>query len=190
MGKKTREKIARHLSGRKKPRRSSLRSKEEHKMKILVLNESPRRNGTVASLLKSVTESLSAEHDIKWIDVCKLTMKYCTACMACREKEKCILPEDDAHIVGKNVQDADALVIGAPTHRGNMCAPLKLLFDRNAPVFMEENPKGMPEPRQKGKRAVVVTACATPWPFNFILPESRGAIRAVKEVLNGEAAAP
>ena len=153
-------------------------------MKILVLNGSPRSNGTVVSLLKSVTESLPAEHDIEWIDVCKLNMKFCTACMVCRDKEKCILPEDDAHIVGKKIQDADALVIGTPTHWGNMCAPLKLLFDRNVPVFMGESPKGMPEPRQKGKNAVVVTACTTPWPFNFLLPESRGAIRSVKEVLH------
>jgi len=153
-------------------------------MKILVLNGSPRPNGTVASLLKSVTESLPAEHHVEWIDACKLNMKYCTACMVCREKEKCILPEDDAHIVGKKIQDADALVIGTPTHWGNMCAPLKLLFDRNVPVFMGESSGGMPVPRQKGKRAVVVTACTTPWPFNFILSESRGALRAVKEVLH------
>jgi len=153
-------------------------------MKILVLNGSPRTSGTVASLLKSVTESLSDGHDVEWIDVCKLNMNYCTACMVCREKETCILPEDDAHRVGKKIQDAGALVIGTPTHWGNMCAPLKLLFDRNVPVFMGESPKGMPKPRQKGKRAVVVTACTTPWPFNFIFPESRGAIRAVKEVLH------
>jgi len=49
---------------------------------------------------------------------------------------------------------------------------------------MGESPKGMPQPRQKGKHAVVVTACTTPWPFNFILPESRGAIRAVREILH------
>ena len=153
-------------------------------MKILVLNGSPRKSGTVASLLKAVTEPLSAEHEIEWIDVYKLNMKYCTACMVCRKKETCILPEDDAHIVGRKIQDADALVIGTPTHWGNMCAPLKLLFDRNVPVFMGESPRGIPVPRQKGKRAVVVTACTTPWPFNFILPESRGAIRAVKEVLH------
>lgn len=153
-------------------------------MKILVLNGSPRRNGTVASLLNSVTESLSTEHEIEWIDVCNLKIKYCTTCMVCREKEICILPEDDAHIVGKKIQDADGLVIGTPTHWGNMCAPLKLLFDRNVPIFMGESLKGMPMPRQKGKRAVVVTSCTTPWPFNFILPESRGAIRAVREVLH------
>jgi len=153
-------------------------------MKILVLNGSPRKNGIVASLLRAVTERLSTEHEIEWIDVCTLNMNYCKACMVCREKETCILPEDDAHIVGKKIQEADALVIGTPTHWGNMCAPLKLLFDRNVPVFMGESPSGIPVPRQKGKCAVVVTACTTPWPFNFILPESRGAIRAVKEVLH------
>jgi len=152
-------------------------------MKILVLNGSPRRNGTVASLLRAVTEPLT-EHDVEWVDVYKLNMKFCIACMACREKETCVLPEDDAHIAGKKIQDADALVIGTPTHWGNMSAPLKLLFDRNVPVFMAESPKGIPEPRQKDKRAVVVTACTTPWPFNFILPESRGAIRAVREILH------
>jgi len=152
-------------------------------MKVLVLNGSPRKNGTVSSLLKAITEPLSAGHEIEWIDLCRLNMKYCTSCMVCREKETCILPEDDAHIVGKKIQVADALVIGTPTHWGNMCAPLKLLFDRNVPVFMGESPGGIPVPRQKGKRAVIVTACTTPWPFNFILPESRGAIRAVKEVL-------
>jgi hypothetical protein len=152
-------------------------------MKILVLNGSHRQRGTVVTLLKSVTEPLLADHEIEWIDVCKLNMQYCKACMTCRDKETCILPEDDAHIAGKKIQDAEALVIGTPTHWGNMCAPLKLLFDRNVPVFMGESPKAIPVPRQKGKRAVVVTACTTPWPFNFIFPESRGAIRAVREVL-------
>ncbi|MDZ7665947.1 MAG: flavodoxin family protein [Desulfotignum sp.] len=153
-------------------------------MKILILNGSPRKNGTVATLLKAVAEPLSTPHETEWIDVCRLDMKFCTACMACRDKGTCVLPEDDAHRVGQKIQQADALIIGTPTHWGNMCAPLKLLFDRNVPVFMGESPKGMPQPRQKGKRAVIVTACTTPWPFNVILPESRGAIRAVKEVLH------
>ena len=153
-------------------------------MKIVILNGSPRKNGTVSTLLKAVAAPLSTPHETEWIDVCRLDMKFCTACMTCRDKGTCVLPEDDAHRAGKKIQEADALVIGTPTHWGNMCAPLKLLFDRNVPVFMGESPKGMPQPRQKGKRAVIVTACTTPWPFNFILPESRGAIRAVKEVLH------
>jgi multimeric flavodoxin WrbA len=153
-------------------------------MKIVILNGSPRKNGTVATLLKAVAAPLSTSHETEWIDVRRLDMTFCTVCMTCRDKGTCVLPEDDAHRVGKKIQEADALIIGTPTHWGNICAPLKLLFDRNVPVFMGESPRGMPEPRQKGTRAVIVTACTTPWPFNFILPESRDAIRAVKEVLH------
>jgi multimeric flavodoxin WrbA len=95
-----------------------------------------------------------------------------------------VLAEDDAHIVGRKIREADGLIVGTPTHWGNMSAQLKLLFDRNVPVFMGESPNGMPVPRQKGKPTVIVTACSTPWPFNFVAAESRGAIRAVKEVLH------
>jgi multimeric flavodoxin WrbA len=77
--------------------------------------------------------------------------------MACREKETCILPDDDGHVVGKKIQDVDALVVGTPTHWGNMCAPLKLLFDRNVPVFMGEISKGVPVPKQKGKIVGTIT---------------------------------
>ena len=154
-------------------------------MKILVLNGSPRKSGTVATLLKAMTEPLAeAGHGVEWVDVCRLEMAFCQGCMACRSKEICVLPEDDAHRIGRKIREADALAIGTPTHWGNMSAPLKLLFDRNVPVFMGESPKGLPIPRQKGKHAAVATACTTPWPFNVILPESRGAIRAVKEVLH------
>lgn len=152
-------------------------------MNVLVLNASPRSQGTVARLLHLVVDELQETHDVEWVDVCRLKMQYCSACMVCREKEVCVLPEDDGHVVGAKINDADALVVGTPVHWGNMSAPLKLLFDRNVPVFMGESSRGMPIPRQKGKRAAVVTACTSPWPFNFILPESRGALRAVREVL-------
>ncbi|MDT8419219.1 MAG: flavodoxin family protein [Desulfuromonadales bacterium] len=153
-------------------------------MKILVLNGSPRKQGTVSQLLKGVTDNLGKNHSVEWVNVYDLTMRPCTGCMTCREDHGCILPGDDAHHVGEKINRADGLVIGTPTHWGNMSAQLKLLFDRNVPVFMGEKPGGMPTPRQKGKPAVIVTACTTPWPFNFILPESRGAIRAVREVLH------
>jgi NAD(P)H-dependent FMN reductase len=153
-------------------------------MKILVLNGSPRKKGTIATLLKKVAEGAGENSEIEWIDVYDLRMKPCIACMKCRPDGECALPEDDAHIVGKKINEADGLIIGTPTHWGNMSAQLKLLFDRNVPVFMGEKPNGMPMPKQKGKPAAIVTACTTPWPFNFIAAESRGAVRAVKKVLH------
>jgi hypothetical protein len=131
-----------------------------------------------------MSDALSKKHEVEWINVYDLKIKPCIACMKCRPDRECHLPEDDAHIVGRKIMDADGLIVGTPTHWGNMSSQLKLLFDRNVPIFMGEKPNGFPLPRQKGKRAAIITACSTPWPFNFIAAESRGAIRAVHEVLH------
>jgi len=69
--------------------------------------------------------------------------------MKCRPDSECILPEDDAHIIRQKIRAADGLVVGTPTHWGNMSAQRKLLFDRNVPVFMDEKANGFPIPRQK-----------------------------------------
>jgi NAD(P)H-dependent FMN reductase len=153
-------------------------------MRILVLNGSPRKNGTVANLLKGVVDGISKKYEVDWIDLYDLRIKPCIACMKCRPDKECILPPDDGQIVGSKIRDADGLIVGTPTHWGNMSAQLKIIFDRNVPVFMGEKPNGLPLPRQKGKPAAIVTACTTPWPFSFIAAESRGTIRAVNEVLH------
>ena len=153
-------------------------------MNILILNGSPIKKGTVAKLLKGIASGIDGKHTVEWIDIYDGKMRPCIACMKCRPDEECVLPEDDAHIVGRKIKDAEGLIVGTPTHWGNMSAQLKLLFDRNVPVFMGEKSNGFPIPRQKGKPAAIVTACTTPWPFNFIAAESRGAVKAVREVLH------
>ena len=49
---------------------------------------------------------------------------------------------------------------------------------------MGESPRGIPQPRLKGRQAVVIAACTTPWPFNLLFRQSRGAVRSVREVLS------
>lgn len=153
--------------------------------KILILNGSPRKGGIIATLLKEVVEGVKEKNNkTEWIDIYNLQMKPCMACMKCRTDGECVLPKDDAHIIGKKIKEADVLVIGTPTYWGNMSSQLKVLFERNVPVFMGEKPNGIPIAKQKGKRAVIVVSCTTPWPFNFIVAESRGAVSAVKEILH------
>ena len=153
-------------------------------MKILVLNGSPRKKGAVATLLKAVADGAAERHEVEWIDVYDLDMRPCIACMKCRPDGECVLPEDDAHVVGRKIAEAQGLIVGTPTHWADMSAQLKLLFDRNVPVFMGETPTGIPAPRQKGKPVVVITACSTPWPFDSLANESRGAIRALRKPLH------
>lgn len=152
-------------------------------MKIVVLNGSPRKGGTVAQLLKSVVEGLRKTHTITWINVYDLKIAPCRACMRCRPDSECFLPEDDAHRVARRIRTAGGLIVGTPTHWGNMSGQLKLLFDRTVTVFIGENEKGFPVPRHRGKPAAIITACAAPWPFNIIANESRGAINGVRKIL-------
>lgn len=152
--------------------------------KILVLNGSPRKGGTVETMLQGIANGLSGAAEVQWVDVCKLELAHCTACMKCRPDGVCVLPHDGAHDVAGMLAECDGLVIGTPNHWGNMSSPLKTLFDRMVPALIGEQKNGLPLPRHKGKPATIVTACTTPWPFNFMAAQSRGALRAVGGILH------
>ena len=77
----------------------------------------------------------------------------------------------------------DALVIGAPCYWGNMPGTLKVLFDRMVYGLMGESPRGVPLPLHKGKRAIIVSTSTTPWPFNIWFRQTRGTVRALREIL-------
>ena len=153
-------------------------------MKALILNGSPHPQGVVVQALRTAADTLrQAGADIEWIDVYRTEFRPCTGCMQCRATNVCPLPRDAAHAVGERIRQAGLLVVGTPTYWGGMSARLKMLFERLVPVFMGESALGLPQPRQKGKRALVIAACTTPWPFNILARQSRGAVRSVREIL-------
>ena len=155
-------------------------------MKILVLNGSPRKNGNVSKLLKKKVDQLQTKNpsaEIIWENVSDLNFAFCHGCMACRSKGSCILPEDDAHRIEREIQECRLLIVGTPVYWGNMNGKLKCLFDRLVAVMMGESKRGIPHPLHKGKKAIIITSCTTPFPFNYICGQSTGAVRAVKEVL-------
>ncbi len=152
-------------------------------MSLLLLNGSPKTDGIVASLLKVVGDAAGRNHSLDWVDVYDLSIQPCIGCMACRPDGCCMLPEDDGHRIAERIRTANGLIVGTPTHWGNMSAPLKNLFDRVVPALIGETPRGLPFPRHRGKPAAILTACAAPWPFNVLAAESRGAIRSVAHIL-------
>ena len=155
-------------------------------MKILVLNGSPRKNGNVSNLLKKESDRLLKKNpgaEIIWENVSDLNFNFCHGCMACRSKGSCFLPQDDAHKIENEIKDCDMLMVGTPVYWANMNGKLKSLFDRLVGVLMGESKHGIPLPLHKGKKAVIVTSCTTPFPFNYFCGQSSGAVRAVREVL-------
>ncbi len=153
-------------------------------MKILLINGSPRRHGHIAQMMDAIereAQALGATTTL--IRVHEMSIRPCMGCMRCRSELKCVLPEDDAQKTLALITDADALVVGAPCYWGNLPGELKMLFDRIVYGMMGESSRGIPKPLHKGKRAVVVTTSTTPFPFNILFHQTRGVVRALKEIL-------
>ena len=152
-------------------------------MSVLILNASPHPRGPTAVILHAIESGARDNKDVEWVDVNHLNMVPCIGCLRCRPDGECALPEDDAQRIGRCIQEAESLVVGTPTYWGNMTGPLKLLFDRNVPVF-ESIDTGPRKPQQKGKTAIIVTSCDSPWPSSLLSSQGGGAIRAVRTVLS------
>ena len=153
-------------------------------MKILVLNGSPHENGNVGNAIKNLLLKYdSAANEIVCHNVHGLAFDFCRGCKACRKNGTCVLKDDDAHKIAGEINWCDMLIVGTPVYWGNMSGKLKSLFDRLVGTLMTETSRGIPKPLQKGKKAIIVTSCRTPFPFNYIFGQSTGAERALKEIL-------
>ena len=151
-------------------------------MKLLIINGSPRKKGLISQMLRVFHEqAIATGVEVTEVYANDLQIKPCMGCMACRSKRHCVLPEDDAQRVLTLIQQADAIVIGAPCYWGNIPGQLKLLFDRIVYGMMRDTPR-FPEPLMKGKRMVCISTSTTPWPFNILMNQSHGAIRALREI--------
>ena len=151
-------------------------------MKLLIINGSPRKKGLISQMLRVFHEqAINSGIEVSEVYANDLQIKPCMGCMACRSKRHCVLPEDDAQRVLTLIEQADAIVIGAPCYWGNIPGQLKLLFDRIVYGMMRDTPR-FPEPLMQGKKAVFISTSTTPFPFNILMNQSRGAIRALREI--------
>ena len=151
-------------------------------MNLLIINGSPRKKGLISQMLRIFHEqAIATGVEVTEVYANDLQIKPCMGCMACRSKRHCVLPEDDAQRVLALIEQADAIVIGAPCYWGNIPGQLKLLFDRIVYGMMRDTPR-FPEPLMKGKKAVFISTCTTPFPFNILMNQSHGAIRALREI--------
>jgi len=176
-------------------------------MNILIINGSPRKRGLTSQMLDIMREEAIQSGDkVQMVYTNDLSIKPCIGCMACRTKlkaaiereqsqacldyaereqarpeVKCSIAEDDSQRVLTMMQEADAIIMGAPCYWGNIPGQMKLLFDRIVYGMMRDTPR-FPEPLMKGKKCILISTCTTPWPWNIWFKQSRGAIRAMREI--------
>jgi putative NADPH-quinone reductase len=138
--------------------------------------------------LTEFADRLGATHEVKSYFIKHLDIKPCIGCLKCRPDKVCVLSRDDGHRLAEKLAACDLLIIGSPTWWGNMPGQLKIFFDRNVALFEYAEAKSMRrfrKPKLKGKKAIIVSSSAAPFPLNQFASQSRGTIRAIKTILNG-----
>lgn len=152
-------------------------------MNILALNGSPKKAGIVSTMIGEACRGFrEAGHSVQEIFLKDLGIADCTGCMTCQSKGQCII-RDDIAAVEEAIRRADVMIIGTPTHWGNMSAILLRTFERLFGFLIRERPRKFPIARNaKGKRAIIIASCSTAWPFNYIFNQTRAVFGRLNEI--------
>ena len=106
-------------------------------MKILVLNGSPKKDGSdtmhiTRAFLDGMKEA--GEQDIHVIHAVEKHIEYCTGCFSCMHNGgKCIF-DDDMRPILEEILESDLLILSFPLYCYGMPAPLKAIIDRVLPL--------------------------------------------------------
>ena len=100
--------------------------KAEVKMKVLVMNCSPVRNGATAEIVNIVMGCLEKRYDVKSICIDDYDIKFCKGCRTCHSTAKCV-QKDEVDKIIEQYEWAD-IVIG--TH-GTALSTILNFYDSN-----------------------------------------------------------
>ena len=100
------------------------------KLKVLILNGSPRTNGNIATApheMEGVFEKEGVEYET--IQLGKMDIRGCLACESCRKTGKCVI-DDIVNELAVKFEEADGLVIGSPVYYGSANGTLMSALQR------------------------------------------------------------
>ena len=104
-------------------------------MKILGLSGSPRKDGnTDAMVVMTLEGARQAGAETSFFNLSQLNIMGCQGCLYCRTKPGCAI-KDDMSKLYKEIEDADAVVIGSPVYMFQMTSQTKAFMDRLFPFL-------------------------------------------------------
>ncbi len=111
--------------------------KETNRMRILVLNGSPKRDKSdTLQITRAFLEGMNeaAYQDIQIIHVIDKHIEYCTGCFSCMRNGGTCVHDDDTREILEEILASELLVWSFPLYCYGMPAPLKALLDRTLPL--------------------------------------------------------
>ncbi|MDR0845887.1 MAG: flavodoxin family protein [Lactobacillales bacterium] len=100
-------------------------------MKILMLNGSPHEAGSTFTALKAAGQVFAAQGvESEIVQIGKKPLNGCIACGYCGEHKRCVFKDDGVNDFIEKAIEADAIIIGSPTHFANPSGALIAFLDR------------------------------------------------------------
>ncbi len=125
-------------------------------MNIIVLNGSPRTLGNCDKLINAALSAFSREDKVKRFDMYKLLPTPCNACGYCKAADGCS-KKDLEEFLGYYAE-ADVVIVATPVYNYSMPAPLKALFDRFQRFYEATHKRGIENPFERHKSALLIVA--------------------------------
>ena len=99
-------------------------------MKVLILNGSPHKDGSVFTAINELTTTLNTEGiDTEVIHVGAKVIRGCIACRQCTKLGKCAF-DDEVNEIAEKFKEADGLVVASPVYYAAPNGTLVSLLDR------------------------------------------------------------
>jgi multimeric flavodoxin WrbA len=152
--------------------------------KVVAIVGSYRKGGTIDTAVEAVLEGAREKGaETHTIYLKEQHIEFCTNCRQCTqtpgaERGKCA-QRDDLETILKEIEAADAVVLGSPVNCWNVTAIFRRFLERLLGFFYW--PWGQNAPRQRSKRlprkAVLVASSAMP---GFLIPFATGTAKALR----------
>ncbi len=113
-------------------------------MKVLILQASPRANGSTAWMADEYKKAAEAAgHEVTLVNVSKKKIAGCLACEYCHTKGNgACIQKDDMQELYPLLAEAEALVLAAPIYYFTLCAqiqaPIQRLYCVNSPAKVKK----------------------------------------------------
>lgn len=119
------------------------------RMKALIINCSPVKDGATAEIARIVSEQLSEKMAVKRICIDDYQFGFCRGCRACHLSAKCVL-EDDIPMIMEMFDQADIIVCVSPSYWADVPGQFKAFIDRCTPWCNTHEPHAAIAPGKKG----------------------------------------
>ena len=108
-------------------------------MKNVVVISSSLRNGSNSEILaKEFIRGASIKHNVEYISLKDINLKFCLGCLLCQKTGKCVINDDVKQYLEK-ISNADVLVFATPIYYYCMSGQLKTFLDRLNPLYIKHN---------------------------------------------------